>query len=205
MRLRRYGTIAAFGLAGALLLLLVVLGVRDRYFALSPVNAVVEAPTIRIRAPVVGRFVTALQQGQAVPRNSLLGMLNGLDGSVVSLESPCECVVLELLARSGQHYQAGEPLAVLIEEGQPLLVRAQLPLEQVEGLAIGDRAEIRLPGQSEPLLGQIERIDLRPGREALREVDGDVPIGRRLAQVIVRPDRPFELDEFGALVELGFP
>ena len=32
-----------------------------------------------------------------------------------------------------------------------------------------------------------------------------LPIGRRLAQVIVRPDRPFELDDFGALVELRFP
>jgi alginate biosynthesis protein Alg44 len=205
VRLRRYGTIAVFALAGLLLLALVTLGINERYFTTTATHAVVEAPTVRIRAPIVGRFVTALQDGQVVPPETLLGILNGLDGTVVSLESPCDCVVLEQVARNGQHYQAGEPLVVLIEAERPLMVRAQLPLEQVDDLEIGDRAEIRLRGESELLLGQIERIDLRPGREALRDEGGEAPIARRLAQVIVRPDRPFELDEFGTLVELRFP
>jgi hypothetical protein len=139
-----------------------------------------------------------------VSEGSLLGMLNGLDGGVVSLESPCRCIVLDLLARNGQHYQAGESLAVLIEADRPLMVRAQLPLDAALGLTVGDRVEIRLPGEAEPRLGQVERIDLRPGREALRE-PGELPLQHRLAQVVVRPDRPFELAEFGALVELSFP
>jgi alginate biosynthesis protein Alg44 len=204
-KLRRYGIVAGFGLAGLALVGLVALGIKDRFFTVVSTNAVVEAATVPIRAPVLGRFVAALQPGQPVPAGTLLGMISSLDGSVVSLESPCACEVLEVPGLTGQHYQVGEPLVVLIEADKPLTVRAQLPLEEVERLEIGDRAEIRLPGQDEVRYGQIERLDLRPGREALRNPDAESPIGRRLAQVIVRPDRPFELDDFGALVALRFP
>jgi mannuronan synthase len=204
-RLRRYGTIAGFGLAGLVLLGLVALGIKGRYFTVASTHAVIEAPTVLIRAPLVGRFIAALQAGQAVPPESLLGTIHGLDGTAVALESPCECVVLAVPGLNGQHYQVGEPLVILIEAGQPLMVRAQLPLEEVERLQIGDRAEIRLPGQNELRSGQIERVDLRPGRAAWRSPDSDLPIGPRLAQVIVRPDRPFEREDFGALVALSFP
>ena len=204
-QLKRYAGLVGFGLAGLALLALVALGIRDRYFTVTSTNAVVEAPVVQIRAPIVGRFVSALEDGQRVPADALLGILSGFDGTVVSLESPCDCVVLEQLGLNGQHYQIGEPLVVLVEADRPLLIRAQLPLEEVDGLEIGDRAEIRLPGRDELTYGQIERIDLRPGLEALRSPDAEVAIARRLAQVIVRPDRPFALDDFGALVALRFP
>jgi mannuronan synthase len=202
-RLKRYGAPAGFGLAGLALILLVGLGIRERYFTPTSTDAVIAAATVQIRAPIVGRFVSALKTGDRVPADALLGMVQGFDGTVVSLESPCDCVVLEQVGLNGQHYQVGEPLAVLIEADRPLLIRAQLPLEQVEGLAVGDRAEIRVPGRDELLYGQIERIDLRPGLEALRNSDGQS--ARRLPEVIVRPDRPFELEDFGSLVSLRFP
>ncbi|HSA80322.1 MAG TPA: PilZ domain-containing protein [Geminicoccaceae bacterium] len=200
-RLKRYGAPAAFGLAGLVLLLLVGLAIKDRYLTVTSTDAVVVAPTVPIRAPIVGRFVSALKTGDRVPVDALLGMIQGFDGTLVSLESPCDCVVLEQVGLNGQHYQVGEPLAVLIEAARPLLVRAQLPLEQVEGLGVGDRAEIHVAGRDEVLYGQIERIDLRPGLMALSDNQG----ARRLPQVIVRPDQPFELEDFGALVSLRFP
>lgn len=198
LRLRRYGAITGFGLAGLALVALVALGIRNQFLAARSTNAVIEAPTVPIRAPIPGRFVGALQPGQAVPVASVLGMIRGLDGTVVTLDSPCECIVLEVPGLNGQHYQPGEPLAVLIEADRPLLVRAQLPLEEVERLQTGDLVEIRVPGQDELRYGQIERIDLRPGRAA-------GPDAEPLVQVLVRPDRPFELEDFGALVALRFP
>jgi mannuronan synthase len=201
-RLKRYGAVAGFGLAGLLLVLLVGLGIKDRYFTVTSTDALVTAATVPIRAPIVGRFVSALKTGDRVAGDALLGMIQGLDGTLISLESPCDCVVLEQVGLNGQHYQVGEPLVVLIEADRPLLIRAQLALEQVEKLAIGDRAEIRLPGRDELLYGQIERIDLRPGLEALRDSDTTT---RRLPQVFVRPDQPFALEDFGSLVSLRFP
>ena len=131
--------------------------------------------------------------------------MQGFDGNVVSLESPCDCLVLEQIGLNGQHYQVGDPLIALVEADRPLMIRAQLPLDDVEGLEVGDRAEIRFPGRDELLYGQIERIDLRPRLEALRERESETPISRRLAQVVVRPDRPLEFDDFGSLVTIRFP
>ena len=42
------------------------------------------------------------------------------------------------------------------------MVQAQLALEQAERLGVGDRAEIHVPGQGEPVLGQIAQIDFTP-------------------------------------------
>jgi alginate biosynthesis protein Alg44 len=182
---------------------LIFLGLKERYFTIETNSAVIEAPVVEIRAPVAGRFISALASGERVFDGTLLGTVQALDGTIVTLESPCDCLVLEQLALSGQHYQVGDDLLALIRAEQPLAVRAQLALEQAERLAIGDRAEIRLPGRAEPLHGQVERIDFRPGLAALRD-SSEQPLSRRLAQVVVRPDRPFEFQDFGVLVSVRF-
>jgi multidrug resistance efflux pump len=203
LKLRRFGTFAAFGLAGIALLGVIFLAVKERYFTIAANTAVVEAPVVEIQTPVAGRFISALETGERVFAGTLIGTVQGLDGTIVPLESPCDCLVLEMLALNGQHYQVGNDLIALVGAEQPLMVRAQLPLEQAERLAIGDRAEIRVPGWAEPLYGQIDRIDFRPGLAALRD-PSEQPVSRRLAQVTVRPDRPFEFQDFGVLVSVRF-
>jgi mannuronan synthase len=203
VKLRRYGAFAAFGLAGLALLGVIFVGLKERFFTIAADSATVEAPVVEIRAPVAGRFISALEPGERVPEGSLLGTVQSLDGAIVTLESPCDCLVLEQVALNGQHYQIGDDLVVLIGAEQPLIVRAQLPLEQAERLEVGDRAEIRFPGRAEPLYGQVERVNFRPSLASLREATEE-PISRRLAQVVVRPDRPFEFQDFGVLVSVRF-
>jgi hypothetical protein len=83
------------------------------------------------------------------------------------------------------------------------MIRTQLPLEQAERLEVGDRAEVRVPGRAEPIYGQIERINFRPSLASPRE-GAEQMVSRRLAQVVVRPDRPFEFEDFGVLVSVRF-
>jgi hypothetical protein len=84
------------------------------------------------------------------------------------------------------------------------VIRVQLPLEDVERLQVGDRAEVRIPGRNELLFGQIERINLKPHLAALdRDIDG-LPISRRLAQVLIRPDERLDIQDFGSLVSVRF-
>jgi alginate biosynthesis protein Alg44 len=202
--IKRYGVYAGFGVAGVALLAFVLLGINERYFTIQASTAFVEAPVSQIRAPIAGRLISALRPGEPLVVGSLLGTMYGADGAAVTLESPCECEVLQKIGLNGQHYQFGDPLVTLIETDQPFLVRVQLPLEDVERLQVGDRAEIHFPGHAEPRFGQIERINLKPQLEALDNEAGIVPVSRRLAQVLIRPDAPLETQDFGSLVSVRF-
>jgi mannuronan synthase len=201
---RRYGVYAGFGVAGLALLAFVLFGIKERYFTIQVSNAYVDAPVVQIRAPIAGRLISALQPGEPLVVGSLLGTIYGADGASVSLESPCNCEVLQRIGVNGQPYQTGDALATLVDTDQPLLIRVQLPLEDVEQLQVGDRAEIRFPGQSELLYGQIERINLKPHLDALDGETGDLPISRRLAQVLIRPDQPLETQDYGSLASVRF-
>ena len=87
--------------------------------AISPstaTDAVVEAPTVRIRAPIVGRFVTALQAGPggaARQRCSACSTASTAPWSRSRARATAWCSSSSRC--NGQHYQAGEPLVVLIE------------------------------------------------------------------------------------------
>ena len=204
-RLQRYAAWIGFGLAGLGLLIVVAWGIENRYLRGLSTSAVVEAPVIQLRAPIGGRLTTTVAAGARVPPGTKLGSLAGFDGTLVALESPCDCAVLEQPGIDGQPYPVGAPLFALVRADQPLLIRARLPLPATERLQIGDRVEIRVPGQSELRYGQIERIDLRVPLETLAKADGEIPSVGRRAQVLVRPDRPFGLEDFGTLVTVHFP
>jgi mannuronan synthase len=204
-RVKRYAAWTGFGLAGLGLLILAGLGIEERYVRKLSTSAVVEAPVVQVRAPIAGRLTTTLAAGARVPPGTPLGTVTGFDGTVVALTSPCDCAVLEQTGLDGQPYPVGAPLVVLVEADRPLLVRAQVPLAETDGLQIGDRVEIRVPGQSGLRYGQIERIDSRVPLEALANPDAEAPRAGRLAQVLVRPDRPFALEDVGTLVTVRFP
>jgi alginate biosynthesis protein Alg44 len=204
-RLRRNVASIAFGLAGLGLLIVVGWGFGARYLRGASVSAVVEAPIIQVRAPIAGRLATTVAAGARVPKGTSLGSLTGFDGTSVALGSPCDCVVVQQSGLDGQPYPVGAPLFALVHADQPLLIQARLPLAATERLQAGDRVEIRVPGQSGVRYGQIERIDLRVPIEALTGPGPETPPAGRLAEVLVRPDRPFALDDFGTLVTVRFP
>lgn len=81
---KRYGAYAGFGLAGLALLAVIGLGIKGRYYTSAPQSAVVEAPMVEIRAPIPGRFISALEAGEEVFPGTLLGTIQGFDGSLVS-------------------------------------------------------------------------------------------------------------------------
>jgi alginate biosynthesis protein Alg44 len=198
----RYGAYASFALAGLALLAVIAFGVWERYFAIAAVTATIEAPVIEVRAPIAGRFVSALEAGERLLEGASLGRIQALDGTPLILESPCDCRVLDRLGLSGLYYQAGDPLIALVRAQEPLLVRAQLALDQAERLGVGDRAEIHVQGRAEPVLGQVAQIDLALAVQAMRS--GAAPTSPRHAEVLIRPDLPFDFQDLGSLVSIRF-
>jgi alginate biosynthesis protein Alg44 len=211
-RLKRAAGYGILGLAGLALLGLIGIGYKDRFLTPVADSAVVEAPIFRVRAPMSGRLETR-EITDLVRRGEQLGSIvpagndpTGMTGMApATLESPCECVFVEWLSLSGQFVQVGEPVAALVAADRPLVVRAQIDLEQADRLKVGDIAEVSIPGRSETLLGQIERIDVKPLLGQLEAGELQAPLARRQAQIIIRPDRPFSFEDLGSLARVRFP
>jgi hypothetical protein len=203
-RLKRLAGFTLLGVAGVALLGLIGLGFKDRYLTPEAQSAVVEAPIFRVRAPTSG-MLDGREIDELLRRGDAIGHIVETTGGTVGLQSPCECAFVEWLALPGQYVQAGEPVAALVAADQPLVVRAQVDLATADRLRLGDVAEITIPGRGAPLLGQIERIDVKPRLAQLDAAETQAPIAARLAQVIVRPDRPFSFEDLGSLARVRFP
>jgi alginate biosynthesis protein Alg44 len=200
-RLRRALGVLLFLAAGIGLGLLVAAGVYERYFVLETDRAVIEAPLYPLRATAAG-IVEAGGGGLFRPGDTAAA-LRGPNDAVVPLPSPCECVLDEWLIQPGARAEQGDVVATLVAADRPLVVRAELALDQARRLRIGQMAEIEVPGQDEPYRGQIEAIDfkIRPARPGEpRRLGGAEPV----VPVLVRPDRPFDFDNQGFAVSVRF-
>ncbi|GBD42745.1 Mannuronan synthase [bacterium HR40] len=202
-RLRRWfghGLLVAAALG---LVALVVLGVRERYFVVRTSDAVVWVPMVELRAPFAGR-VEALPRKPVFAAGDPVARVVAADGSEATLVSPCECALLQWITVPGTYAQPAEAVVTLAAADQPLLIRAQLPVDRARRLAIGQRAEIWLPGSPEPLLAQVEKLDFKPDLAGLVRNGPDAGESRK-AQIYLRPDRPLAFDLLGSLVEVRIP
>ncbi len=200
-RLRRALGYGMLGLVGLVLVGLIVLGVREKFFVIKTDQAVVWVPLHELRAPRTGRVESLPSRDIYVAGDGVARIVTA-QGSALTLESPCECILLRWEAPPGTYVRTGEGVAVMAAADRPLSVRAELPASQARRLAVGQRAEIYFPGAGEPLLAQVERIEFKPELTALLH-DGlrDRKPG---ARVFLRPDRPFNFEDLGTLVEVRF-
>lgn len=203
-RLKRMVGFGLLGLAAVALLGLVALGFKDRFLTPEAQSAVIEAPIFRVRASASG-MLDGREIDDLLRRGDSIGSIAQTGGTSVPLESPCECAFVEWLALPGQYVLAGEPVAALVAADRPLMARAQVDLAVAEKLRLGDVAEITIAGRGAPLLGQIERIDVKPRLAQLGAAEPQAPVAARLAQIIIRPDKPFSFEDLGSLARVRFP
>lgn len=189
--------VATLGLAG-----LVGLGIQERFFTVRAENAVIETPVVRLRAPVAGILAPLILPNLLSP-GTPVARIETADGRFVRIESPCDCVLEEWLVTPGQYAEQGENVALLVAADQPLLVRAQVEFAKAMRLEVGDLALIEVPGRGE-MRGQVERVDFRQRLAGTEPVPGETS-SRRLAQVVIRPDQPFEFEDLGSMVGVRFP
>jgi alginate biosynthesis protein Alg44 len=201
-RARRYIGIGLMTLAGIGLTGLIVAGIYQRFLVVATDRAVIEAPVYRLAATASG--VVEAGGGGLLRRGDTAVRLIGANTTVVQVASPCECVLGEGLVPPGSTAQPGQIVATLVAADQPLMVRAEVPLAAARRLRVGQVAEITVPGKPEPYRGQIERIDFRIAGARPGEPPDLEDIERLGVPVIVRPDNPFDFDDFGYAVSVTF-
>ncbi len=199
--LRRLLGHAALVVAAVAVFGLLAYGAWERFFVVETRDALIWAPLVPIEAPLTGEVVEAGPRKPVHEPGDILARVDALDGRTVFLRSPCNCAVLKWIVPAGAIAREGEPVLLLADADRPLVVRAQLPVEQAERIRIGQRARVFVPGEAEPVLAQVERVDFKPDLVALGTGIPSVP---RKAQVYLRPDRPFDFDRLGSIVRVRF-
>lgn len=201
-RIRRLAGVGLMAVAGIGLTGLIVAGLYQRLLVVSTDRALIEAPVYRLTAPAAGVVEPGntglLRRGDPAARLVVAG------NPPVPVPSPCECVLAEWVIPPGSAAQAGQTLATLVAADQPLTVRAVVPLSDARKLRIGQIAEVSVPGQPEPVRGQIERIDFRLTGRRPGEPPQLAPAEQVGVPVIVRPDRPFDFETLGYAVSVTF-
>jgi mannuronan synthase len=197
-RIRRIAGYALLGLLGVALVAAVWYGVEERFLTVQASAAVVDAPVFRVRAPASGILQPA-SIGEEVRAGQRLATIRDRDGLASDVVSPCACRVMTWQVLPGQYAQEGEAVVTLVATDRPVLVRAEVPMDAVDRLQVGDRAVVHLPGRDGALSGQIERIDLRQGFAA------ELPATpRATVRVMVRTDSPLEVEQVGTVARVRF-
>lgn len=199
--LRRIFGHAALVLAGLTVFALLAYGAYERFFVVKTEDALIWAPLVSIGAPLTGEVAEVGVRKPVYEPGDILARIDALDGRAVVLKSPCHCTVLQWAVPAGAIAREGEPVMVLADADRPLMVRAQLPVDRAQRIRVGQRARIFVPGEAEPVLAQVERVDFKPDLVALGT--GVPPVPHR-AQVYLRPDRPFDFDRLGSIVHVRF-
>ncbi len=182
------------------------IGYRQLY-VVEAASAVVEAPLVILRAPqysffkaVGGPDTTQVELGQPVAYAELVG------GGAVTIDSPCDCRILQRHALQGEFVSVGEPLMTLLPLGEKAYVSAKVRIEDAGRITLGDRATVTLPDRS-TVAGTVRKVLY--GEPLERQLAA--PLSRASVdvisyhEVVIAPDEDLDLDLLGvpATVEVN--
>ena len=140
----------------------------ERLFVIESLSARVLGNVTVLRAPDNGFFQNTLNgQNTMIKKGQLMGIVKLVGGGASSLESPCTCKVLNILAENGVFVGKGEPLYSVLGDKSVLRIEAQISFEDVRRIRVGNEAEIRLTDGS-IVKGKIIKIRSNTRTEALQ-------------------------------------
>ena len=178
-----------------------------RLYVAESVAAVVTGPLVVIRAPQPSFFSATLPPDlDMVEPRMPLAFVELIGGGSATIDSPCDCFVVERHALDGQFVATAEPLLTLLPRDQAPHVSAQVLVEQARDVAIGDGATITLPDRRE-VSGRVTGVLY--GESPERSLSAPLSRTRTNAisfyEIVITPDQPLELDLVGvaASVEIS--
>jgi alginate biosynthesis protein Alg44 len=138
------GMVAVF----VLLIWFIVFTLYNRLFVIEALSARVQGPVVVLRAPENGQFEATVSQVGPTTTGAMLGVVKLYNGGVASIESPCDCQLMEVLSLNDAFVSRGQELYSLLPKNAEMRVEAQVDFKNVSELKIGQEAEIKLPDGS---------------------------------------------------------
>ena len=171
----------------------------QRIYVVEGLAAVVSAPIVVIRAPQPSYFEPVDLNGQErLTQGEPLAYMELIGGGATTIDSPCDCTVLDYHALPRQFVGLGEPVATLLPEGAKPFLNVQFAAQTASKIALGDPALIRLSDGSE-LPGKVSRIRYGDSLERRLAAPLNTPPTQIIGytEVSVEPDGELTLDLLG--------
>jgi|GEM_PF-1205550 len=174
-RLTRLGFLSCLWIIALGLVGIIVINGFNRAFVLTG-NGVLTSPEASLqRAPsaVTLLSIDGVVGARKAP-GALLATVERVDGSLLLMRSPCDCIIAETLLEPGAFVARGTPLLTLVPATARLWASIAMPLQAAQALQRGDRAMVHFFTTQAPIRARVERINL-PG--LTREVTSGGPSG----------------------------
>ncbi len=184
---KRFLGYALFGSIIFLLSMFVLSTAYERMFVVNSLSAKVTANSTILRSPEDGFFQDAVDNpNQPVQKGDLMGIVKLVSGGASSVESPCDCIVVERFVGDGLFIGQGEPVYSVMPAGERMFVEAQIPFEDVKKVRVSHEVEVILT-TGEIIQGKVERVvanTRKDASKALLYANADQQIGETATVII---------------------
>ena len=177
----------------------------QRLYVIEGLSAVVSAPLVVIRAPQPSYFEpVGLDDTKQIATGEPLAFMELIGGGATTIDSPCDCQVLNYHILPRQFVGVGEPVASLLPQGKKPFISAQFDVQQAQSILVGDAARIRLMDGQE-LGGKVTRLQYSEALERRISAPLNNPLANIISytEVIITPDSELALDILGTPVTVS--
>ena len=176
----------------------------QRIYVVESLSATVSAAIVVIRSPQPSYFEpidladrTTVNTGEPIAFVELLG------GGSVTIDSPCNCKILDYHTLKHQFAALGEPLMTLLPIDETPYISAKIELDAAKKISLGNQAQIRLiDGQA--LSGIVEAVVARESIVQRQSAPLNSPPSNITAyhEVIIRPDQELSVEYLDSLANV---
>lgn len=155
---RRAGSIA-FLLIAALLLAFITANLAGRAFVVEADGTIVNSRSVIPVMPEDAELVAfTAQPGARVRANDPVAIVKSKGGQMLTVASPCDCVVGGHLASSRAFLRKGEAVAQLVPADGANRALLSVKLDELRRIKVGDEATLRFYDSDAKVVGTVERV-----------------------------------------------
>lgn len=164
----------------------------ERIFVIHSLSAQVVADSKLIRAPENGFFqISGTGESSSVKPGDLMGVIKLVAGGASSVESPCDCEILNNYVDEGLFVGKGEPIFRVLPDSSVLQIEAQIRFQDVKKIRTGHRASVLLTNGEKIPASVTQVLSMQTGTMMQNTVLNDAISGAR-AKVLLALDLPID-------------
>lgn len=188
---RRRAGMGAVVFGSLLLAAYVAAGLYERVFVVTAKSASVTADLIKVQATSGGSiFYQSLELGSKVQKGKPLVMISTDSGAMISLDSPCDCIIVNRAFENSDRVKNFDPVMSLVPLDAKPYVEATVSFDGAVKLTHGQPAQLNFLGQGDHVKGRIDNVLVN---------DGD---GSGTARVFITPESKLPPEYVGDPVEV---